>query len=75
MESMEVDGGPAKDLQDRFSDLDMLYRRPSQFAPADFEDIASNTLVNDIAEGANILVIGAGGLGCELLKDLALSGV
>ena len=53
----------------------MLYRRPSEFAPADFADIASNTLINDIAEGANILVIGAGGLGCELLKDLALSGI
>lgn len=58
---------------DRFFDLRRLLRRQSQFADG-FEpdgDLIENLADDDV----KVLVIGAGGLGCELLKDLALSGI
>jgi len=67
---MEVDQA-GKDI--RFEDLDILFRRDSKFAPEEFE--ADAELLSMVQEGAHILVIGAGGLGCEILKDLALSGI
>lgn len=71
---MEVDQVSNTHLdREKFADLDMLYRRESKFAPQEFEP--STELMAAIGECANVLVIGAGGLGCELLKDLALSGI
>merc|ERR1712166_129314 len=67
--SMEVD---APSNQEIFSDMDRIVNRKSYFAD-DFE--GANDLMAMLHEDAQVLVIGAGGLGCEILKDLALSGI
>ena len=60
-------------LPDRLYDLRRLLKRESQFADG-FEP--DGNLIDDLEdEDCKVLVIGAGGLGCELLKDLALSGI
>jgi ubiquitin-activating enzyme E1 C len=66
-----------------------LLSRPSPFANetgalpiGEFEPIpkpASSVATSDLPESSlaksKVLVVGAGGLGCELLKDLAMSGI
>ncbi|GJS16507.1 NEDD8-activating enzyme E1 catalytic subunit [Tanacetum coccineum] len=56
----------------RSRDLDKLLLRPGHLVADTFEP--GTQLRDDLQEYVNILVVGAGGLGCELLKDLALSG-
>ncbi|XP_027116224.1 NEDD8-activating enzyme E1 catalytic subunit isoform X1 [Coffea arabica] len=56
----------------RTRDLDKLLERRGPLVGANF--LASSETISDIKEFLNVLVVGAGGLGCELLKDLALSG-
>ncbi|EPS63249.1 hypothetical protein M569_11534, partial [Genlisea aurea] len=56
----------------RSRDLDKLLLRPGHLVGPNFEPGAE--LRDDIKEYVKVLVVGAGGLGCELLKDLALTG-
>ncbi|OAY67764.1 NEDD8-activating enzyme E1 catalytic subunit [Ananas comosus] len=56
----------------RWRDVDKLLSRPGNIISSGFEP--SSTLREEIGEYVRVLVVGAGGLGCELLKDLALSG-
>ena len=59
------------DWPDRWSSLSKILERRSQVNP-DFE--AGTEVLDFLLNSAKILVIGAGGLGCELLKDLTLMG-
>ncbi|XP_059632553.1 NEDD8-activating enzyme E1 catalytic subunit isoform X2 [Cornus florida] len=56
----------------RSRDLDKLLLRPGHLVGPTFEP--GPDLRDDLQQYARVLVVGAGGLGCELLKDLALSG-
>uniref|UniRef100_A0A0B7B6L3 NEDD8-activating enzyme E1 catalytic subunit n=2 Tax=Arion vulgaris TaxID=1028688 RepID=A0A0B7B6L3_9EUPU len=56
----------------RWDHLKKILERTGPFAHPDFEP-SPETLIF-LKESCKILVIGAGGLGCELLKDLALMG-
>uniref|UniRef100_A0ACD5VQB1 Uncharacterized protein n=2 Tax=Avena sativa TaxID=4498 RepID=A0ACD5VQB1_AVESA len=57
---------------ERWRDLDMLLSRPGNLVHSTFDP--SPGLRDLIGSFVEVLVVGAGGLGCELLKDLALSG-
>ncbi|XP_042516137.1 NEDD8-activating enzyme E1 catalytic subunit [Macadamia integrifolia] len=60
------------EISGRWRDLDKLLSRPGNLVGQTFDP--SPDLRNDLRKYVKVLVVGAGGLGCELLKDLALSG-
>lgn len=60
------------DVSGRWKDLDFLLNRSGNITGPDFEpDPAVREFLHD---SCRVLCVGAGGLGCELLKDLALTG-
>jgi len=71
---MEVDevNGVEADHPGRWSHVRKLLERRGPFSHENFDP--SPELFDTIRNTVQILVIGAGGLGCELLKDLALMG-
>uniref|UniRef100_A0A9R1SRN2 NEDD8-activating enzyme E1 catalytic subunit n=2 Tax=Cyprinus carpio TaxID=7962 RepID=A0A9R1SRN2_CYPCA len=73
-ENMVVDGGSVDhtEWQGRWDHLKKFLERAGPFTHPDFEP--STESLQFLLDTCKILVIGAGGLGCELLKDLALSG-
>lgn len=60
------------DQQRRWLHIRKLLERSGPFCHPDFEP--SPEILDFIMESCKILIVGAGGLGCELLKDLALLG-
>lgn len=60
------------DVQDRWQDLDKLLTRAGNLVGPGFEPGVE--LREFLQTDCRVLCIGAGGLGCEILKDLALSG-
>uniref|UniRef100_A0A3P8RMA0 NEDD8-activating enzyme E1 catalytic subunit n=1 Tax=Amphiprion percula TaxID=161767 RepID=A0A3P8RMA0_AMPPE len=71
---MVVDGGNGSTCEwdGRWNHIKKFLERSGPFTHPDFEP--STESLQLMLETCKILVIGAGGLGCELLKDLALSG-
>uniref|UniRef100_A0A8D0C5L3 NEDD8-activating enzyme E1 catalytic subunit n=1 Tax=Scleropages formosus TaxID=113540 RepID=A0A8D0C5L3_SCLFO len=69
-----VDGGneDSQDWDGRWNHVKKFLERSGPFTHPDFEP--STESLQFLLESCKILVIGAGGLGCELLKNLALSG-
>jgi hypothetical protein len=62
----------AMELEGRWQDLDKLLARDGNLVGPGFEP--GPELREFLQTGCRVLCIGAGGLGCEILKDLALSG-
>lgn len=71
MEAMDQSPSTAEvSWSSRWSDINKILNRNGPLSLPEFEEGRLAAVQND----CNILVIGAGGLGCELLKNLAMMG-
>lgn len=61
-------------MGDKWEHLNFLLHRTGPLAPPP-EAFEPGPQVNETLAEKRVLLVGAGGLGCEILKDLALSGV
>ncbi|NXK35402.1 UBA3 enzyme, partial [Piprites chloris] len=73
-DGMAVDGGcgDTGDWEGRWNHVKKFLERSGPFTHPDFEP--GTQALDFLLSTCKVLVIGAGGLGCELLKNLALSG-
>ncbi|ORY36865.1 hypothetical protein BCR33DRAFT_754749 [Rhizoclosmatium globosum] len=62
------------DWANRWRHSDVFVERGGPLAPESFEASEEVCCVGCLVDSVKILVVGAGGLGCELLKNLALLG-
>ena len=62
----------SRELSGQWDHVRKVLERPSPLAHPDFEP--NTGILEFLRETCKVLVIGAGGLGCELLKNLALTG-
>ena len=69
---MECETNSEVDWSGRWSHISKILERRGPLSMASFQP--SPELLPLLLENVKVLVIGAGGLGCELLKDLALMG-
>jgi len=68
---MEVDSPPT-DWPGRWTHISKILERRGPLTPPSFQP--SPDLLPFLLENIQVLVVGAGGLGCELLKNLAMMG-
>lgn len=69
---MSEESQPPEYLQRKWQNIRNVLERSGPFCHPDFEPSAE--ILEFLMTTCKILVVGAGGLGCELLKNLALMG-